>query len=74
MPQAAQVFPGDGLFSGETEARLAVIRQRTHTGRRLGTGEFIQDREKAMQHVQAFFDGAPAWSADSSLTPFVKML
>jgi hypothetical protein len=62
------------LSAGGTEARLAVIRQRTHTGRPLGAGEFIQDLEKATQHVQAFFDGAPAWSADSSLTPFVKML
>ena len=37
------------LSAGETEARLAVIRQRTHTGRPLGTGEFIQDLEKATQ-------------------------
>ena len=37
------------LSAGETEARLAVIRQRTHTGRPLGTEEFIQDLEKATQ-------------------------
>jgi putative transposase len=37
------------LTAGETEARLAVIRQRTHTGRPLGTEQFIQDLEKAMQ-------------------------
>jgi putative transposase len=37
------------LTAGETEARLAVIRQRTHTGRPLGTQEFIQDLEKMTQ-------------------------
>jgi hypothetical protein len=37
------------LRAGETEARLTVIRQRTHTGRPLGTEEFIQDLEKAAQ-------------------------
>jgi hypothetical protein len=37
------------LSAGETEGRLAVIRQRTHTGRPLGTEEFIQDLEKATQ-------------------------
>jgi hypothetical protein len=37
------------LSAGETEARLAVIRQRTHTGRPLGTEEFIQDLEKVTQ-------------------------
>jgi putative transposase len=37
------------LRAGETEARLAVIRQRTHTGRPLGTQEFIQDLEKMTQ-------------------------
>jgi hypothetical protein len=31
------------------ESRLAVIRQRTHTGRPLGTAAFIQSLEKAMQ-------------------------
>jgi hypothetical protein len=37
------------LSAGETEARLTVIRQRTHTGRPLGTEEFIQDLEKVTQ-------------------------
>jgi hypothetical protein len=31
------------------ESRLAVIRQRTHTGRPLGTAEFIHGLEKATQ-------------------------
>ena len=31
------------------ESRLAVIRQRTHTGRPLGTAEFIQRLEKATE-------------------------
>jgi hypothetical protein len=31
------------------ESRLAVIRQRTHTGRPLGNAEFIQSLEKATQ-------------------------
>jgi hypothetical protein len=31
------------------ESRLAVTRQRTHTGRPLGTAEFIQSLEKAMK-------------------------
>ena len=35
--------------AGETETRLAVIRQRTDTGRPLGTEEFIQDLEKMTQ-------------------------
>jgi putative transposase len=34
------------LGAGETEERLAVIRQRTYTGRPLGTQDFIQDLEK----------------------------
>jgi putative transposase len=37
------------LSAAETEARLAVIRQRTHTGRPLGTEEFVQDLEKVTQ-------------------------
>jgi hypothetical protein len=37
------------LSAGETETRLAVIRQCTHTGRPLGTEEFIQDLEKGTQ-------------------------
>jgi len=34
------------LGEGEIESKLAVIRQRTHTGRPLGTAEFVQDLEK----------------------------
>jgi putative transposase len=37
------------LAAGESEARLAVIRQRTHTGRPLGSAEFIQCMEKVAQ-------------------------
>jgi hypothetical protein len=37
------------LGTGEMESRLAVIRQRTHTGRPLGNAEFIQSLEKATQ-------------------------
>jgi putative transposase len=37
------------LGAGEMEAMLAVIRQRTHTGRPLGTEEFIQNLEKVTQ-------------------------
>jgi hypothetical protein len=37
------------LGAGEIESRLAAIRQRTHTGRPLGTAEFIQSLEKATQ-------------------------
>jgi hypothetical protein len=35
------------------EFKLAVIRPRTHTGRPLGTAEFIQDLEKATQRELA---------------------
>jgi hypothetical protein len=34
------------LAAGESESRLAVIRQRTHTGRPLGSAEFIHSMEK----------------------------
>ena len=37
------------LAEGELESKLAVIRQRTHTGRPLGNAEFVQDLEKATQ-------------------------
>jgi putative transposase len=37
------------LAEGELESKLAVIRQRTHTGRPLGSAEFVQDLEKATQ-------------------------
>ena len=36
------------LASGETETELASIRQSTHTGRPLGTPEFIQALERTM--------------------------
>jgi hypothetical protein len=41
------------LGKAEIESKLAVIRQRTHTGRPLGTAEFIQDLEKALQRQLA---------------------
>jgi hypothetical protein len=47
------------LSAGETEARLAVIRQRTHTGRPLGTEDFIQDLEKATQRRIALHKRGP---------------
>ena len=37
------------LASAETEAELSAIRQCTHTGRPLGTAEFIQTLEETMQ-------------------------
>jgi putative transposase len=37
------------LAAGEMESRFAVIRQRTHTGRPLGTAEFICSMEKVAQ-------------------------
>ena len=37
------------LGAAEMESRLAVIRQRTHTGRSLGTAEFIQRLEETAQ-------------------------
>jgi hypothetical protein len=37
------------LPAGESESRLAVIRQRTHTGRPLGSAEFIHSMEKIAQ-------------------------
>ena len=37
------------LAAGETESRLAIIRQRTHTGRPLGSAAFIQGLEKIAQ-------------------------
>jgi putative transposase len=47
------------LGAGEMESRLAVIRQRTHTGRPLGTAEFIQDLEKATQRRLALQKRGP---------------
>ena len=37
------------LAAGESESRLAVIRRRTHTGRPLGSAEFIHSMEKIAQ-------------------------
>jgi hypothetical protein len=37
------------LVTGESESRLAVIRQRTHTGRPLGSAEFVHSMEKVAQ-------------------------
>ncbi len=45
--------------AGKTEARLAVIRQRTHTGRPLGAQEFIQDLEKMRQRRLALQKRGP---------------
>src|SRR5580658_8798674 len=42
-------FAGFRLQRRGDGSELAVIRQHPHTGRPLGTGEFIQDQEKAMQ-------------------------
>jgi putative transposase len=39
----------DYLAAGESESRLAIIRQRTHTGRPLGDAEFTQSMEKITQ-------------------------
>ena len=37
------------LAAGESESGLALIRQRTHTGRPLGSAEFIHSMEKIAQ-------------------------
>ena len=37
------------LAAGEMESQLAVIRQRTHTGRPWGSAEFVHGLEKATQ-------------------------
>jgi hypothetical protein len=47
------------LGAGEMESRLAVIRQRTHTGRPLGSAEFVQDLEKATQRRLALQKRGP---------------
>jgi putative transposase len=47
----------DYLAEGETESKLAAIRQCTHTGRPLGTPEFIGGREKTSK---AAFSSAEA--------------
>jgi hypothetical protein len=47
------------LGEGEIESKLAVIRQRTHTGRPLRTAEFVQDLEKATQRQLALQKRGP---------------
>jgi hypothetical protein len=47
------------LGEGEMESKLAVIRQRTHTERPLGTVEFIQHLEKATQRELALQKRGP---------------
>ena len=37
------------LAAGESESRLAVIRQRTHTGLPLGSAEFVHSMERLAQ-------------------------
>jgi putative transposase len=46
-------------YLGEIESKLAVIRQRTHTGCPLGPAEFIQDLEKATQRQLALQKRGP---------------
>jgi hypothetical protein len=53
--QLGKSTPGEG----EIESKLAVIRQRTHTGRPLGTAEFIQYLEKALQRQRALQKRGP---------------
>jgi putative transposase len=47
------------LEGGEVESKLAIIRQRTHTGRPLGNAEFIQNLEKATQRQLALQKRGP---------------
>ena len=50
MEQSLDPFSMAGyLAAGESESRLALIRQRTHTGRPLGNIEFIHSMEKIAQ-------------------------
>jgi putative transposase len=52
------------LNAGETESELAVLRQCTHTGRPLGTAEFIKTLEESTRRQLAPRKGArPAASA-----------
>jgi putative transposase len=41
------------LADGELESNLAIIRQRTHTGRPLGNAEFVHELEKTMHRALA---------------------
>jgi putative transposase len=47
------------LAAGESESRLAVIRQRTHTGRPLGSAEFIEHGENSAAAVSSTKARAP---------------
>jgi putative transposase len=47
------------LADGEPEANLAIIRQRTHTGRPLGTAEFVQELEKTTNRALALQKRGP---------------
>jgi REP-associated tyrosine transposase len=53
------------LADGETEAEIATIRQCTHTGRPLGTPEFIHALEKTThRHLVAQTGGRPSKAMD----------
>ena len=41
------------LLAGETESEILSMRQSTHTGRPLGTEEFVRDMEKATERTLA---------------------
>jgi hypothetical protein len=47
------------LADGELEANLAIIRQRTHTGRPLGTAQFVQELEKTTNRALALQKRGP---------------
>lgn len=48
------------LAAGETESEIASVRQCTHTGRPLGTGEFVSELEQATQrHLAPRKGGRP---------------
>jgi len=40
---------GEYLAEGEAEGEVAALRESTHTGRPLGTAEFVHSLEQAMQ-------------------------
>jgi putative transposase len=53
----------DYLSSGESEAELRAIRKCTHTGRPLGSTEFVRAMEQATRrHLRALPDGCPRGS------------
>jgi hypothetical protein len=41
------------LLAGETESEILSIRQSTHTGRPLGTEEFVRDLEESTERTLA---------------------